>query len=66
MKTFIISVAALLVVLLPACSSEKPLSIEEQAAKLNMTMDEYKESQQKAAQMGMSMDDHMQELNGSN
>lgn len=64
MKTFIISTFTLLAVFLVACNSEKPLTLEEQAAKLNMTMEEYKEAQQKAAQMGMSLDDHMQELNG--
>ncbi|MBP9708826.1 MAG: hypothetical protein KBD78_14405 [Oligoflexales bacterium] len=64
MKTFIISALTLLAIFMTACNSEKPLTIEEQAAKLNMTMEEYKEAQQKAAQMGMSMDDHMQELNG--
>ena len=64
MKTFIISAFTFLSIFLVACNSEKPLTLEEQAAKLNMTMEEYKEAQQKAAQMGMSLDDHMQELNG--
>lgn len=64
MKTFTISAFTFLAIFLAACNTEKPLTIEEQAAKLNMTMEEYKEAQQKAAQMGMSMDDHMQELNG--
>lgn len=41
------------------CSSEKPLSLEEQAQQKGMTVEEYKETMQKAAQMNMSVNEHV-------
>lgn len=59
MKSFLTIAIISSLFLLVACKSDKPLSIEEQAEQLGMTVEEYKETSQKAAQMGMSIDEHI-------
>lgn len=41
------------------CSGEAPLTEEEQAAKHNMTLEEYRDMKDAAARMNMTVEEHM-------
>lgn len=41
------------------CSTEQPMTEEEQAAARGMTMEEYQETKEAAARMNMGIDEHM-------
>lgn len=42
------------------CSKDAPLTLEEQAAEVNMTVEEYNEMKGAASRMNMSPEEHMQ------
>lgn len=59
MKNITKTLSLLSLVLLIACGSSAPLTEEEQAAKYNLTVEEYRFQKEAAARMNMSVEDHM-------
>ena len=65
MKTFTTLITAtMLLLLLAACGSEKPLTEAEQAAKYGMTVERYRQEKSAAARMNMSWEEHVKTLQG--
>jgi predicted small lipoprotein YifL len=63
MKTCITTLIIIMTTIsLSACSSSKPLTEQDQAAKYGMSMQEYKEQKEAAARMNMNMEDHMKTM----
>lgn len=55
---FMLSIITVFTIVLTACSNEKPLTEAEQAAEMNMTLEEYQEMKAAAARMNMTIDEH--------
>lgn len=62
MRKFLSTLTLLSVVLLAGCSSNQPLTEEQQAAEYGMTIERYREEKQAAARMNMSWDEHVKML----
>ena len=62
MKTLI--TLTLVFISLTACTANKPLTEDEQAASYNMTVTEFRKQKQAAARMNMSLEEHMKALTG--
>lgn len=62
MKNIIFALILLSGIFLTACSSAKPLTDAEKAAKYGLTMEQYNEMKEGAERMGMSVDDHLKML----
>ncbi len=66
MKQTLITLSLLLITLwLASCSNDSngPLTEAEQAAKYNLTVEEYKEMKDAAARMNMTIEEHMKHTN---
>lgn len=59
MKKFIPLILLSFLILLAGCSSQKPLTEEEQAAQYGFTVERYREEKSAAARMGMKWEDHV-------
>lgn len=59
MKNILLTLVLLSGVFLTSCSSEKPLTDEEKAAKYGLTMEQYNQMKEGAERMGMNVDDHL-------
>ena len=61
-RKFLSTLTLLSIVLLAGCSSNQPLTEEQQAEQYGMTIERYREEKQAAARMNMSWDEHVKML----